>query len=382
MSVGGAVTPSRLGGLSVNPGNNRIAVAGYDSAAVYVYDYTPGDTMGGGASLANGRETAIAPLLPGSTQGTAWLDDNTVLAFATDGTLYEVDAASMTATSATFLNTLFAGSQFTDLEYNPQISPYIYAAYSSFESATSTTTNSLFILDPRAGYSLVNTLNLSTSANTLREIALGPNGDLFIGQFSGAIDVLTDVVSNPSVLTDDSSIDWYTPITFAAFSGMDVAAGGAPPMVSPDFNMDGSLNCLDVNALTTDIAAGTNTPLYDLNQDGDVNQLDLTDWLSQAGEVNLGPGKAYLPGDADLSGAVDGTDFGAWNTNKFQSVAEWCSGDFNADGSIDGSDFGIWNTNKFQSSDSNSLVPEPAIAGWLLACGLALLTTQVVPSGI
>ena len=68
-----------------------------------------------------------------------------------------------------------------------------------------------------------------------------------------------------------------------------------------------------MNALTTDIAAGTNTPLYDLNQDGDVNQLDLNDWLSQAGEVNLGPGKAYLPGDADLSGGVDGSDFGAWN---------------------------------------------------------------------
>ena len=122
-----------------------------------------------------------------------------------------------------------------------------------------------------------------------------------------------------------------------------------------------------------DIAAGTNTPLYDLNQDGDVNNLDLNDWLSQAGEVNLGPGKAYLPGDATLSGAVDGSDFGVWNMNKFQNIAAWCSGDFNASGAVDGSDFGIWNMNKFQSSDSSSLVPEPACIGWLLVLGAALV---------
>jgi hypothetical protein len=73
-----------------------------------------------------------------------------------------------------------------------------------------------------------------------------------------------------------------------------------------------------------------------------------------------------------LDGVVDGSDFGAWNGNKFTSTAAWCSGDFNADGNVDGSDFGIWNSNKFQSSDA-ATVPEPGIGWmWLLATCCAL----------
>ena len=232
--VGGAVTISRLGGLSVNPSNNRIAVAGYDSAAVYVFDYTPGDTMGSGAALANGRETMTPPLLPGTTQGTAWLDDNTVLAFGVDGALYEVDAVSMSATAATFVNTAFSGSQFTDLEYNPTVSPYVYASYSSNSPAPVGTINTLFILDPNNGYSLVKQLDLSTSANTLREIALGPNGELFLSQYGGSqapgavIDVLPDVVNNPGSLMDNSSFDWYMSTVQSSFNGIDVALAARP----------------------------------------------------------------------------------------------------------------------------------------------------------
>src|SRR5262249_49182637 len=85
----GSLPASALGGLSVSPDNHHIAVAAAGSTtapsttpgSVYIYDYTPGDTHGAGAALANGRTTSSGILSPGNTQGTAWIDNNTVAAF-------------------------------------------------------------------------------------------------------------------------------------------------------------------------------------------------------------------------------------------------------------------------------------------------------------
>lgn len=130
-------------------------------------------------------------------------------------------------------------------------------------------------------------------------------------------------------------------------------------VVTGDFDNDGDYDCSDVDALVAGIVAGTNDPAYDLTEDGLVNGNDLTSWLAEAGANNLPSGAPYLMGDADLSGSVDGSDFGVWNANKFTTNAGWCAADFNANGAIDGSDFGLWNANKFQSSDAVA-VPEPA----------------------
>ncbi|MEM8680867.1 MAG: proprotein convertase P-domain-containing protein [Planctomycetota bacterium] len=123
-------------------------------------------------------------------------------------------------------------------------------------------------------------------------------------------------------------------------------------VVSGDFDGDGDYDHDDINALTNEIAAGTNGASFDLTGDGTVNLADRDAWLSEAGEANLGPGQSYLVGDANLDGTVDGADFVVWNDNKFTSNANWCDGDFNADGVIDGADFLAWNGNKFQSSDA------------------------------
>ncbi len=144
--------------------------------------------------------------------------------------------------------------------------------------------------------------------------------------------------------------------------------------VDGDFNNDGSYDCSDINALTAEIASGTNDGPFDLDGNGTVDNADLTAWLAEAGEVNLGPGKTYLLGDATLDGVVDVSDFGAWNANKFTSTAAWCSGDFNADGVVDVSDFGAWNANKFTSSDA-AAVPEPA-AGALMLLGAVLFAMR------
>ena len=126
-----------------------------------------------------------------------------------------------------------------------------------------------------------------------------------------------------------------------------------------DFNGDGVVDCVDVDSLVMEIVAGTNTATYDLTGEGLVNVADLDEWRVQGGAVSLPSGNPYLPGDANLDGVVDGSDFNVWNANKFSGTAAWCSGDFNADGSIDGSDFNIWNSNKFTSANAVAAVPEP-----------------------
>ena len=144
-----------------------------------------------------------------------------------------------------------------------------------------------------------------------------------------------------------------------------------------DFGDDGQLDCLDVDALTAEIAAGTDNSEFDLTGDGFVQQDDLTEWLRLAGERNLASGNSYLSGDANLDGVVDVGDFNAWNDNKFTAIAGWCSGDFNADGFVDVGDFNIWNDNKFTSADI-ATVPEPdGLAMFVLFCAIVALRKQV-----
>jgi hypothetical protein len=137
-------------------------------------------------------------------------------------------------------------------------------------------------------------------------------------------------------------------------------------VASGDFDLNGLFNCLDVDSLTGQIASGLDPIAFDLNGDSQVDAADLSVWLVRAGAANLLSGNPYLPGDANLDGVVDGSDFGIWNSNKFTNLAAWCSGDFTADGFVDGSDFGIWNSRKFTSSDSAASVPEPTSAAFLL----------------
>ena len=121
-----------------------------------------------------------------------------------------------------------------------------------------------------------------------------------------------------------------------------------------DFNRDGEFDCVDIDQLTAEVAMGGTDLTFDLNADGLVNLADVATWLQLAGEHNLGPGRVYLPGDANLDAWVDGSDFGIWNARRFTLDAGWCGGDFNADGAVDGSDFGIWNAHKFMTSQDSA----------------------------
>ncbi len=143
---------------------------------------------------------------------------------------------------------------------------------------------------------------------------------------------------------------------------------GEEEETSGDFNFDGSLDCDDVDQLTSAVVAGGGGSLYDLNFDGVVNSNDVTEWLRLAGAQPGSPtgGAPFLPADANLDGLVDTSDFNLWNQNKFTSVAAWCRGDFNTDGVVDTSDFNLWNGVKFTSAGGSVLVPEPAVSVMLL----------------
>ena len=176
----------------------------------------------------------------------------------------------------------------------------------------------------------------------------------------------------PSINT--ASVDFFANVLVTAGNGvstlpttMDGMAVVSEPILG-DFNNDGFWNCDDMNALSAAIATGSNDLGFDMNGDGSITLADITDptdgWLAVGGANNPAQtnGNPFINGDANLSGEVDGSDFGIWNSNKFSSNNAWCSGDFNANGAVDGSDFNEWNSHKFTSSDGMSAVPEPALS--------------------
>ncbi|MEM7313768.1 MAG: hypothetical protein AAF497_11515, partial [Planctomycetota bacterium] len=74
-----------------------------------------------------------------------------------------------------------------------------------------------------------------------------------------------------------------------------------------DFDMDGDLDHVDVDALIGEMLAGTNSPEFDLTGDQLVDRNDLDDWVLNR--------KGTLIGDANLDFVVDVSDFGLWNAN-------------------------------------------------------------------
>ena len=131
---------------------------------------------------------------------------------------------------------------------------------------------------------------------------------------------------------------------------------------------------LAVGPIDGGVAVDPASALFDLNGDLVIDLVDRDLWLEAAGTVN-GFDAAYLLGDANLDGAVNGADYIIWNSSKFTTGTAWSRGDFNGDGVINGADFLIWNANKFTAiGDSLLSVPEPtsSCAIWIVGLGLLL----------
>lgn len=185
-----------------------------------------------------------------------------------------------------------------------------------------------------------------------QNMANGGNGWIRLLEFDPDGTTVHVKTYSPFLNAWDSSPDNRYDIQMSFFRGPD-----------GDFDNDSDFDCEDADRLVDAIVGGIDPPLFDMTGDGSVDSDDLVEWRQEAGNENLGNGRSYLPGDANLDGAVDGTDFGIWNANRFTNSRSWCRGDFDASGIVDGSDFGIWNANKFTSSDAQ-LVPEPGSSPW------------------
>lgn len=411
---------SRLGGLSVSPANNRVAFTGSDLGRVYVMDYTPPAVPGSGtgATLANIRSTDTPSLGTGSTIATAWLDNDNVLALDRDGELTRTTVNNGTLSSTvvktlTFGNT--SGNPFTQVVYEPTISPYVYALQGTFDTALQATVNELFVLDPANNFDQVGPIiNYSTSIQTLREASFDSRGNLFVGQFgSGTITPAIDYVPNAwnvGSLADNNSVDYYTvggSIT-ASFSGSDVASTmldfktpnitvnlrdrqhaqryfGASPLaeirqkVQAGYN-GGSWN--GVGILSSNAAA---QPGYAVGY-GDADDLGLVGQTFGGETVEASSVLFRLTryGDANLDGTVNLGDFNRLAANFGATNSFWHRGDFNYDGNVNLSDFNLLAANFGLSAAGpevtpedwarlGAAVPEPTSVALLVAGAVALL---------
>lgn len=111
------------------------------------------------------------------------------------------------------------------------------------------------------------------------------------------------------------------------------------PVTAGDFDADGDFDCDDIDALVADIRDQTGGAGFDLNNDGTTDVADIDEWLSIAGNANIG--RAYLGGDANLDGEVNAADLNFVGQAWQSEVVGWCLGDFNADGLVNALDLNI-----------------------------------------
>ena len=113
---------------------------------------------------------------------------------------------------------------------------------------------------------------------------------------------------------------------------------------NPDLNGDGVLDCADLNVVSSLSLLGLYIPTADYDCNGVIDPTDVANGDGLRGGIVLGPGRSFCPGDANLDGGVDMTDFTILRNNAFTTTFFYCDGDFNTDGIVDWADYLIWNT--------------------------------------
>ncbi len=142
--------------------------------------------------------------------------------------------------------------------------------------------------------------------------------------------------------------------------------------VSIDINGDSSVTVDDIDLLVGEIVAGGTR--FDLSGDGEVDENDLSVWLTKAG-VYLGFDGALLSGDANLDGVVGAADLNVVGLNWQQGVSTWSAGDFTADGIVNAADLNRIGRNWLADvTTSVAALPEPGVSGISLLLILATLS--------
>ncbi len=100
---------------------------------------------------------------------------------------------------------------------------------------------------------------------------------------------------------------------------------GVTPLLG-DFDASGVLDLPDVNLLNAEIAAGTNDPQFDVNEDSQVNTADLVVWVQDLRKTWFGD--ANLDGEFNSGDLVDVFAAGKYELNE---DATWDQGDWTGD---------------------------------------------------
>lgn len=131
-----------------------------------------------------------------------------------------------------------------------------------------------------------------------------------------------------------------------------------------DFDGNDTLDANDIDLLSAAIKDVSTDTIYDVNQDGNIDQQDHSDWLKSL--------KNTWFGDADFNGEFNSTDFvKVFQVGKYETGqdASWGEGDWNGDGFFTSDDF----VTSFQHGGyekgprvSVTAVPEPSSTALLL----------------
>ena len=165
------------------------------------------------------------------------------------------------------------------------------------------------------------------------------------GNESDLVDLpVSDQRGEPFVRVADGALD------MGAFESQD-----EPTTLLGDFDGDDDFDCSDIDALVIHIRDGGSDSQFDLNEDGSVDDVDIDQWLTIAGNANQG--RPYLSGDANLNGITDAQDLNVLGQVWLQSVSGWCAGDLNGDGLVNAIDL-----NRVGQAWLQDGAPDPAAA--------------------
>ena len=144
------------------------------------------------------------------------------------------------------------------------------------------------------------------------------------------------------------------------------------PGIPGDFNLDGVVDAVDINALFGAIQTGDNAPLYDVDNSGMVDQGDVEHLV----ENILGT----FFGDANLDRTVDARDLNTIGIHWQDSGSGWEDGDFTGDGNVDARDLNLLALNwRKTAAAAAARVPRAPLAAAIVAPTLPVQPLPVQP---